>query len=70
LHTGLPHSIKRHQGTTLVNLANHGMTPPFVGPYVLLEMGDHGHEWAKGELIDVAVFYDAVLDMAARMDDA
>jgi len=46
------------------------MTPLFVGPYVLLEMGDHGHEWAKGELIDVAVFYDAVLDMAARMDDA
>jgi len=46
------------------------MTPPFVGPYVLLEMGDHGHEWAKGELIDVAVFHDTVLDMVTRMDDA
>jgi len=46
------------------------MTQLFVVPYVLLEMEDHGHEWAKGELIDVAVFYDTVLDMVTRMDDA
>jgi len=70
LRADLPHSIKRHQGNTLTDLANYGMTQLFVVPYVLLEMEDHGHEWTKGELIDVAVFYDAVLDMAARMDDA